>query len=80
MAFTGLPAVTQTTCPPSRNRIRRERLRRTVPLADSQRSHRGEAVVVGLRSKVTGTDRTEFSCSARRSAIPSCSATPRARS
>lgn len=40
--------------------IRRGRLRRTVPLAALTARTAGEAVVVGLRSKLTGADSTEF--------------------
>ncbi len=40
--------------------IRRGRLRRTAPLAALSARTAGEAVVVGLRSKLTGADSTEF--------------------
>ena len=40
--------------------IGRRRVRRTVPLAAVSARTAGEAVVIGLRSKVTGADRTEF--------------------
>jgi predicted unusual protein kinase regulating ubiquinone biosynthesis (AarF/ABC1/UbiB family) len=40
--------------------ITRGRLRRTAPLAALSARTAGEAVVVGLRSKLTGTDSTEF--------------------
>jgi hypothetical protein len=40
--------------------IGRGRLRRTVPLAALSARTAGEAVVVGLRSKLTGADSTEF--------------------
>jgi predicted unusual protein kinase regulating ubiquinone biosynthesis (AarF/ABC1/UbiB family) len=40
--------------------IARGRLRRTVPLAALSARTAGEAVVVGLRSKLTGADSTEF--------------------
>jgi predicted unusual protein kinase regulating ubiquinone biosynthesis (AarF/ABC1/UbiB family) len=40
--------------------IRRGRLRRTAPLAALTARTAGEAVVVGLRSKLTGADTTEF--------------------
>jgi predicted unusual protein kinase regulating ubiquinone biosynthesis (AarF/ABC1/UbiB family) len=40
--------------------IGRGRLRRTVPLATLSARTAGEAVVVGLRSKLTGADSTEF--------------------
>ncbi len=59
MAFAGLPPDADDV-PPSRKRIRRERWRRTVPLAALSARTASEAVVVGLRSKVTGTDKTEF--------------------
>src|ERR1700721_1100388 len=40
--------------------IRRGRVRRTAPLAALTARTAGEAVVVGLRSKLTGADSTEF--------------------
>src|SRR5580698_1028417 len=40
--------------------ITRGRLRRTAPLAALTARTAGEAVVVGLRSKLTGSDSTEF--------------------
>jgi predicted unusual protein kinase regulating ubiquinone biosynthesis (AarF/ABC1/UbiB family) len=46
--------------PPKGDGIRRGRLRRTVPLAALTARTAGEAVVVGLRSKLTGADNTEF--------------------
>lgn len=45
---------------PKGDGIRRGRLRRTVPLATLSARTAGEAVVVGLRSKLTGADSTEF--------------------
>jgi predicted unusual protein kinase regulating ubiquinone biosynthesis (AarF/ABC1/UbiB family) len=46
--------------PPKGDGISRGRLRRTVPLATLSARTAGEAVVVGLRSKLTGADSTEF--------------------
>ena len=40
--------------------IRRGRVRRTAPLAALTARTAGEAVVVGLRSRLTGADSTEF--------------------
>lgn len=45
---------------PKGDGISRSRLRRTVPLAALTARTAGEAVVVGLRSKLTGADSTEF--------------------
>jgi predicted unusual protein kinase regulating ubiquinone biosynthesis (AarF/ABC1/UbiB family) len=45
---------------PQGDGISRGRLRRTVPLAALSARTAGEAVVVGLRSKLTGADSTEF--------------------
>ncbi len=45
---------------PNSNGIRQGRLRRTAPLAALTARTAGEAVVVGLRSKLTGADSTEF--------------------
>jgi predicted unusual protein kinase regulating ubiquinone biosynthesis (AarF/ABC1/UbiB family) len=46
--------------PPKGDGIARGRLRRTAPLAALSARTAGEAVVVGLRSKLTGADSTEF--------------------
>lgn len=46
--------------PPRGDGIGRGRLRRTAPLVALSARTAGEAVVVGLRSKLRGTDRTEF--------------------
>ncbi len=46
--------------PPSGDDISRGRLRRTAPLVGLTARTAGEAVVVGLRSKLTGADSTEF--------------------
>jgi predicted unusual protein kinase regulating ubiquinone biosynthesis (AarF/ABC1/UbiB family) len=46
--------------PPKGDGISRGRLRRTAPLATLSARTAGEAVVVGLRSKLTGADSTEF--------------------
>jgi predicted unusual protein kinase regulating ubiquinone biosynthesis (AarF/ABC1/UbiB family) len=46
--------------PPKGDGISRGRLRRTAPLAALSARTAGEAVVVGLRSKLTGADSTEF--------------------
>ncbi len=46
--------------PPMGDGIARGRLRRTAPLAALSARTAGEAVVVGLRSKLTGADSTEF--------------------
>jgi ABC1 atypical kinase-like domain len=46
--------------PPKGDGISGGRLRRTAPLAALSARTAGEAVVVGLRSKLTGTDSTEF--------------------
>jgi predicted unusual protein kinase regulating ubiquinone biosynthesis (AarF/ABC1/UbiB family) len=46
--------------PPKGDGIGRGRLRRTAPLAALSARTAGEAVVVGLRSKLTGKDSTEF--------------------
>ena len=46
--------------PPKGDGIARGRLRRTAPLAALTARTAGEAVVVGLRSKLTGADSTEF--------------------
>src|SRR3954452_13804508 len=46
--------------PPKSDGIGRGRLRRTAPLAALTARTAGEAVVVGLRSKLTGADSTEF--------------------
>ena len=46
--------------PPNRDGIRRGRVRRTAPLAALGVRTAGEAVVVGLRSKLTGADSSEF--------------------
>lgn len=45
---------------PKRDGIDRGRLRRTAPLAGLTARTAGEAVVVGLRNKLTGADSTEF--------------------
>jgi predicted unusual protein kinase regulating ubiquinone biosynthesis (AarF/ABC1/UbiB family) len=45
---------------PAKGGISRGRLRRTAPLAALSARTAGEAVVVGLRSKVTGGDKAEF--------------------
>ncbi len=58
MSDAGLPE--DKSDPPKGDGIGRGRLRRTVPLAALTARTAGEAVVVGLRSKLTGADRTEF--------------------
>jgi predicted unusual protein kinase regulating ubiquinone biosynthesis (AarF/ABC1/UbiB family) len=55
---TGLPP--DKNGPPPGDGIRRGRVRRTVPLATLTARTAGEAVVVGLRSKLTGADSSEF--------------------
>ncbi len=46
--------------PPKRDGLPRGRVRRTAPLVGLTARTAGEAVVVGLRSKLTGADTTEF--------------------
>jgi predicted unusual protein kinase regulating ubiquinone biosynthesis (AarF/ABC1/UbiB family) len=53
-------AESDTSNPAKGDGIGRGRLRRTVPLATLSARTAGEAVVVGLRSKLTGADSTEF--------------------
>src|SRR6202451_2438559 len=45
---------------PTHDELRQGRLRRSAPLAALTARTAGEAVVVGLRSKLTGADSTEF--------------------
>ncbi|MGA9875275.1 MAG: AarF/ABC1/UbiB kinase family protein [Solirubrobacteraceae bacterium] len=59
MSFGGVPLDADGT-PAKGGAINRGRLRRTVPLAALSARTAGEAVVVGLQSKVTGKDKTEF--------------------
>ncbi|MGA9876903.1 MAG: AarF/ABC1/UbiB kinase family protein, partial [Solirubrobacteraceae bacterium] len=59
MPKAGLPPDSDKATPTSTG-ISQGRLRRTVPLAALTARTAGEAVVVGLRSKLTGTDSTEF--------------------
>ena len=59
VSFAGLPPDADD-APAKGGGISRGRLRRTAPLAALSARTAGEAVVVGLRSKVTGADRAEF--------------------
>jgi predicted unusual protein kinase regulating ubiquinone biosynthesis (AarF/ABC1/UbiB family) len=56
----GLPPNDLSDTPTKGDRISGGRLRRTAPLAALSARTAGEAVVVGLRSKLTGADSTEF--------------------
>lgn len=60
MSATGLPLGDLGNTPTKGDGISGGRLRRTAPLAALSARTAGEAVVVGLRSKLTGADSTEF--------------------
>ena len=60
MSDAGLPPNDLSDTPTKGDRISGGRLRRTAPLAALSARTAGEAVVVGLRSKLTGADSTEF--------------------
>ena len=60
MSDTGFPLGDLGNTPTKGDGISRGRLRRTAPLAALSARTAGEAVVVGLRGKLTGADSTEF--------------------